>query len=156
MAWAGSSIFRQYVADIVENTTAMDWTTDASVKAALYNNTTAPDNDVTAANTAYAVGQWVVGNEVTDGTNWDTAGEPVTSRVTTLTADTITLDGADTPQSGASCTLASVFGCRSEEHTSELQSLMRISYAVFCLTKKKIPKVQAHSKTLITNQQPLL
>src|SRR3546814_3027214 len=29
--------------------------------------------------------------------------------------------------------------CRSEEHTSELQSLMRISYAVFCL-KKKITK----------------
>src|SRR3546814_9880785 len=28
-------------------------------------------------------------------------------------------------------------GHRSEEHTSELQSLMRISYAVFCLTKKK-------------------
>src|SRR3546814_9298962 len=28
--------------------------------------------------------------------------------------------------------------CRSEEHTSELQSLMRISYAVFCLKKKKI------------------
>src|SRR3546814_1310147 len=29
------------------------------------------------------------------------------------------------------------FGVRSEEHTSELQSLMRISYAVFCLKKKK-------------------
>src|SRR3546814_10509030 len=29
-------------------------------------------------------------------------------------------------------------GFRSEEHTSELQSLMRISYAVFCLKKKKI------------------
>src|SRR3546814_7576274 len=29
-------------------------------------------------------------------------------------------------------------GCRSEEHTSELQSLMRISYAVFCLKKKNI------------------
>src|SRR3546814_8527974 len=27
---------------------------------------------------------------------------------------------------------------RSEEHTSELQSLMRISYAVFCLKKKKV------------------
>src|SRR3546814_969567 len=27
--------------------------------------------------------------------------------------------------------------CRSEEHTSELQSLMRISYAVFCLKKKQ-------------------
>src|SRR3546814_990786 len=31
-------------------------------------------------------------------------------------------------------------GARSEEHTSELQSLMRISYAVFCL-KKKIKKI---------------
>src|SRR3546814_4795901 len=31
-------------------------------------------------------------------------------------------------------------GLRSEEHTSELQSLMRISYAVFCLKKKKTPK----------------
>src|SRR3546814_7469790 len=29
-------------------------------------------------------------------------------------------------------------GSRSEEHTSELQSLMRLSYAVFCLKKKKI------------------
>src|SRR3546814_6804372 len=32
--------------------------------------------------------------------------------------------------------LAGGFGDRSEEHTSELQSLMRISYAVFCLKKK--------------------
>src|SRR3546814_1525863 len=31
---------------------------------------------------------------------------------------------------------------RSEEHTSELQSLMRISYAVFCLQKKKITNTQ--------------
>src|SRR3546814_4375077 len=31
---------------------------------------------------------------------------------------------------------------RSEEHTSELQSLMRISYAVFCLKKKKTKTIQ--------------
>src|SRR3546814_9956132 len=30
-----------------------------------------------------------------------------------------------------------LYGTRSEEHTSELQSLMRISYAVFCLKKKR-------------------
>src|SRR3546814_4013358 len=39
---------------------------------------------------------------------------------------------------------------RSEEHTSELQSLMRISYAVFCLKKKKnnhINKTTTHSHT---------
>src|SRR3546814_3108283 len=41
--------------------------------------------------------------------------------------------------------LDGVVGVRSEEHTSELQSLMRISYAVFCLTKKKINK-QAHTQ----------
>src|SRR3546814_2355760 len=35
---------------------------------------------------------------------------------------------------------------RSEEHTSELQSLMRISYAVFCLKKKKIPNNQTLDK----------
>src|SRR3546814_7879077 len=32
--------------------------------------------------------------------------------------------------------IAEIDACRSEEHTSELQSLMRISYAVFCLKKK--------------------
>src|SRR3546814_7268991 len=39
---------------------------------------------------------------------------------------------------GAGPTWGGLFGGgRSEEHTSELQSLMRISYAVFCLKKKK-------------------
>src|SRR3546814_1553758 len=33
---------------------------------------------------------------------------------------------------------------RSEEHTSELQSLMRISYAVFCLKKKKTQRHTSH------------
>src|SRR3546814_7957392 len=53
---------------------------------------------------------------------------------------------------------------RSEEHTSELQSLMRISYAVFCLKKKTIthhkkepqippPKSTAHYQTTIMNTQ---
>src|SRR3546814_9122135 len=34
---------------------------------------------------------------------------------------------------------------RSEEHTSELQSLMRISYAVFCLKKKKIRYINSRA-----------
>src|SRR3546814_8708628 len=38
---------------------------------------------------------------------------------------------------------------RSEEHTSELQSLMRISYAVFCLKKKK--KEKSRHRTMIHN-----
>src|SRR3546814_4997645 len=39
---------------------------------------------------------------------------------------------------------------RSEEHTSELQSLMRISYAVFCLKKKK----QTRNNTIINATRP--
>src|SRR3546814_4230238 len=39
---------------------------------------------------------------------------------------------------------------RSEEHTSELQSLIRISYAVFCL-KKKRPKLRKKKQTIIHN-----
>src|SRR3546814_3354302 len=35
---------------------------------------------------------------------------------------------------------------RSEEHTSELQSLMRISYAVFCLKKKQKTNIQTHKQ----------
>src|SRR3546814_3059152 len=50
-------------------------------------------------------------------------------------------------------------GClgRSEEHTSELQSLMRISYAVFCLKKKKTNKkttATPQTLTLIKQHQP--
>src|SRR3546814_8828942 len=41
-------------------------------------------------------------------------------------------------------------GNRSEEHTSELQSLMRISYAVFCLKKKKITDHEQRSDLLTT------
>src|SRR3546814_4503516 len=42
-----------------------------------------------------------------------------------------------TPMRSPSSSSARKSSSRSEEHTSELQSLMRISYAVFCLNKKK-------------------
>src|SRR3546814_5742245 len=44
-------------------------------------------------------------------------------------------------------------GQRSEEHTSELQSLMRISYAVFCLKKKKIRPTHTSHQYNTTNDQ---
>src|SRR3546814_6925566 len=52
---------------------------------------------------------------------------------------------------------SSMVASRSEEHTSELQSLMRISYAVFCLKKKKtlnhkrIQQTSHKQNTLITH-----
>src|SRR3546814_10313289 len=47
------------------------------------------------------------------------------------------------PEADQADTLPGHHDIRSEEHTSELQSLMRISYAVFCLKKKNTP----HNKT---------
>src|SRR3546814_1939414 len=41
---------------------------------------------------------------------------------------------------------------RSEEHTSELQSLMRISYAVFCLKKKNTTNEQSYNEADKTNE----
>src|SRR3546814_2979280 len=59
------------------------------------------------------------------------------------------LSGMDSSTACGGCCLCVLCGCgdriRSEEHTSELQSLMRISYAVFCLKKKK--KTLQRSKT---------
>src|SRR3546814_2091438 len=63
------------------------------------------------------------------------------------------IDGAaarfDGKKSGQSHMAHAMGGQRSEEHTSELQSLMRISYAVFCLKKKK---KQKQSKKTIHKQ----
>src|SRR3546814_3082464 len=50
------------------------------------------------------------------------------------------------PRPAACCTR------RSEEHTSELQSLMRISYAVFCLKKKKHKKTHRQQHQLEYNE----
>src|SRR3546814_5832970 len=53
-----------------------------------------------------------------------------------------------TPAAAARCRCAdreSSVGCRSEEHTSELQSLMRNSYAVFCLKKKNVAGIDQHA-----------
>src|SRR3546814_2155538 len=52
------------------------------------------------------------------------------------------------------CSSATATAARSEEHTSELQSLMRISYAVFCLKKKKQYTRQQQVSVNNTQQYP--
>lgn len=110
MAWSNSKIFRQAVADMFGNTTAMDLDAD-SIKAALYNNTGTPDQNVTAANSAYNVGQWVTGNEVSQVGQWAAGGVALASKVVDVaTAAVVMFDAADTA-SGAAATLANVYGC---------------------------------------------
>src|SRR3546814_1623432 len=57
--------------------------------------------------------------------------------VQTMTVAVYTTWVTRTDLPGAAQIALSMLAIRSEEHTSELQSLMRISYAVFCLKKKK-------------------
>src|SRR3546814_5158949 len=63
---------------------------------------------------------------------------------------------ADIVAGGANAVHMTTRANRSEEHTSELQSLMRISYAVFCLKKKKQKNTKATSSTNILNSYLLL
>src|SRR3546814_10120617 len=56
--------------------------------------------------------------------------------------------GCSTSRESESVHFPSHWRCRSEEHTSELQSLMRISYAVFCLKKKTYIMKSRHSSTV--------
>src|SRR3546814_5776416 len=76
---------------------------------------------------------------------------PIPAQLKSLTYDTFSnyslsivplflLMGQFATRGGMSKALFKAAETRSEEHTSELQSLMRISYAVFCLKKKKLTR----------------
>lgn len=110
MAFTESRIFRQYIADILGNTTALDFDTD-TWKVALYNNTGTPSRDVAAVNSAYNVDQWVTANEQTSAGQWAAGGVALASKtLTTPSSGVIMADAADT-SSGATATLANVYGC---------------------------------------------
>lgn len=116
MAWANSKVFRQSLADILTNIAAFDFDSD-SIKVGLYNNSITPDQNVSAANTAYNAGQWANTNEVSSAGQWAAGGVALASKVVDVaTSAVVMFDAADTA-SGATATLASVFGCLVYEDT---------------------------------------
>src|SRR3546814_1015927 len=73
---------------------------------------------------------------------------------TEVGGELLTIEAVTVPGKGAIRTtgkLGEVMNERSEEHTSELQSLMRISYAVFCLKKKQDESTNSH--TCVTSHE---
>jgi hypothetical protein len=110
MAWANSKVFRPFQADTLGNIAALDLDAD-SFKAALYDNDITPNNDVTAANSAYNVGDWVsTGNEKFEAGQWAQGGVALTSQsLNSATADVVFFDAADTA-SGSAADLADVWG----------------------------------------------
>ncbi len=114
MAWSASKVFSAYIHDVLGNVTEMDIDTDASIKVALYNNTAAPDQLVTSANSAYGAGVWA-SNEVTDATGWPAGGRALAwgsaTRWTTYAAATAKFDADDLASADAHTDLSNVYGC---------------------------------------------
>lgn len=109
MAWTDSRIFRPLIADILDNTTAVDLGSDIP-KVALYNNTITPDNDVTAANSAYNVGQWATAQETFEAGQWAQAGVALAGTVINSgTADIVFYDANDTA-SGSTADITNATG----------------------------------------------
>jgi hypothetical protein len=111
VAWSNSKIFMAFLEDALENAAALNLASDTH-KAALYDNDITPDQTVSAANSTYNAGQWTAsGNEVSDGTEWDAAGEPLTGVASGFSSNVYTFDATNTPSGGTSATLANVYGC---------------------------------------------
>lgn len=113
MAWSNSKVFRAFLGDILTNTiTTIDLgSAGDTFNVALYNNAITPDNDVSAANSAYNAGQWAAANEVSEVGEWPAGGVALTSQVINVgTADTVFWDAADTA-SGSGADLSDVHGC---------------------------------------------
>src|SRR3546814_4613669 len=79
----------------------------------------------------YTAGSFAIGLKADEGVSAGVAKPGKASMATIMISSS-----ADLVKAVKSATDGDVIQLRSEEHTSELQSLMRISYAVFCLKKK--------------------
>lgn len=109
MAWSASKVFRAYLADVLDNTTALDLGSDA-FKAALFNNSITPDENVTSANSAYNVAQWATANEVYQAGQWPQAGQALsTTSLNSGTADVVYFTCANIA-SGSAATLNNIYG----------------------------------------------
>lgn len=109
MAWASSKIFSAYLTDIINNTTAMDLNTDASIKAALFDNTITPSQTVASASSAFGAGVWASG-ECFEAVTWPTGGVALASVTSAFSTNVYTFDAADTA-SGAGADITNATGC---------------------------------------------
>jgi hypothetical protein len=107
---AGSEIFTQFINTVMENFAAVQLSTD-TCKLALYNDTTTPDQNAVVASTAYAVGAWVVGNEVTDATGWPATGNPLLTPTHVAGTALWTYDAPDLASLDSHTTITGTFGC---------------------------------------------
>ena len=103
---ANSKVFVSAIVDVLTNTSATDWDTDALIKVALFNDTPTPNQTDTAAHNAYAGagGQWASGGVTDTGSSapagWPALGRPMAwstaTRLSSNTTNPIKFDSDDT------------------------------------------------------------
>src|ERR1035437_8827772 len=116
MSFTTSKIFSAMITDSLNNTTLSDLNSD-TIEAALFNNTGTPSQSVTAANSAYAVDQWVVGNGGSDASGWPALGRPLATIVSSFTTNVYTFSAANTVSANNVSTIVGAYGCLVYDHT---------------------------------------
>lgn len=117
MAWTNSKTFQQWFKAAMDRTAAFDMDTDAFL-VALFNNTVTPDQNATAATTAYNTGTWVLANEVTGGAGqWDAGGRSLPAPVINSGTAGVVFWTGSSVASGATATISGAWGCLVYDNT---------------------------------------
>jgi hypothetical protein len=112
MAWSNSKVFGAFLYSGYNASQFKLASSGDTLKAALYNNTTAPDNTVAPASSAYNTGTWATSNEVTSSTGgWASGGITLTSQSLTQSSAVVTFTAANTSSSTSSATISGAYGC---------------------------------------------
>lgn len=139
MAFNASAIFQQAMINPLLQaawTTAKPTTYGSlsadSIKVALFGNSGTPSKSVSAANSCYAVDQWIVGNETNGGANWPAGGLALASKTFAIdaTSSSICFGAANLPGTG-NVTVTAAFGCLVYDATITVPASQGICYNYF-------------------------
>jgi hypothetical protein len=139
MAFNASAIFQQAMLNPLLQacwTTAKPTTYGSlsadTINVALFGNSGTPNKADTLANTAYAVGQWIVGNETNGGANWPAGGLPLASKTFAIdaTSSSICFGAANLAGTG-NVTVVAAYGCLVYDHTITVTANQGLCYNYF-------------------------
>jgi hypothetical protein len=118
MAWSVSRVFQEWISQMYQvSGTGYTGVDSDTINFALFNNTVTPDATAAVGSTGYNTGTWVVGNEVTDATNWVAGGRALAGKTFTIpTAGTFMFDATDL-SGGGNMTVANVHGGLAYDNT---------------------------------------
>jgi hypothetical protein len=101
------------------------------INCALFGNTGTPSKSVSAANSCYAVDQWVVGNETNGGANWPAGGLPLASKLFAIDTGSSSICFSTAALAGNPVTVTAAFGCLIYDNTITSPAKQGLCYNYF-------------------------